>query len=89
MKNTDYIKSEMQRHSMFLPQRLRDTEGYLNKITGTIVDAAFCVHSTLGPGLLEQVYKVCLIIELQNRGVELKSEVFMPVLYKRQIIDIG
>jgi GxxExxY protein len=29
-----------------------------------IVDAAYCIHKELGPGLLERVYEVCLCYEL-------------------------
>lgn len=28
----------------------------INEISGVIVDAAFKIHTTLGPGLLESVY---------------------------------
>ena len=74
---------------MVLPRRLRDAEEDLNKLTGAVVDAAFKVHTTLGPGLLEQVYKVCLSIELQRKGLEVQSEVLMPVIYHNHVIDVG
>ena len=35
-----------------------------------VVDAAFAVHSELGPGLLESIYERCLVRELQVRGVD-------------------
>ncbi len=35
-----------------------------------IVDAAFVVHKTLGPGLLEKVYEVCFCHELIKRGLK-------------------
>jgi GxxExxY protein len=38
-----------------------------NEISGTIVDAAFKIHSTLGPGLLESVYEAILTHELRLR----------------------
>jgi len=41
----------------------------LNLISGTIVDAAFHIHRTLGPGLLESVYEVVLAHELEKRGL--------------------
>jgi GxxExxY protein len=37
-----------------------------NEITGQIVDAAYKIHTTLGPGLLESVYEAALAYELQN-----------------------
>jgi iron complex transport system substrate-binding protein len=42
----------------------------LNSISGTIVDAAFHIHRTLGPGLLESVYEVVLAHALEKRGLK-------------------
>lgn len=39
-----------------------------NTVTGKIVDAAYKVHTTLGPGLLESVYEAALAWELENAG---------------------
>ncbi len=39
-----------------------------NAIAKEIVDAAFRVHTTLGPGLLESVYQMVLAYELGRRG---------------------
>lgn len=61
----------------------------LNEITGKIVNAAFTVHSSLGPGLLEQVYKACLKLELEERALLVQQEVLMPVLYKGLKLDAG
>ena len=47
------------------------------------------VHSVLGPGLLEEVYKACLRHELQKRNVNVLSEVGLPVLYDDMTIDVG
>jgi GxxExxY protein len=41
----------------------------INGISGKIVDAAVEVHKTLGPGLLESVYEVCLAHEASKRGL--------------------
>jgi GxxExxY protein len=54
----------------------------LNEITAVIIEAAIDVHRELGPGLLESVYEVCLIEELNIRGVTLKSQVVIPIIYK-------
>jgi GxxExxY protein len=42
---------------------------HFNEVSGAVVDAAMKVHSALGPGLLESVYKVCLAHELNKRGI--------------------
>ena len=40
-----------------------------NAIAKEIVDAAFRIHTTLGPGLLESVYQTVLAYELGRRGL--------------------
>lgn len=47
-----------------------------------ILDFAFEVHKELGPGLLESVYEICLLEELIKKGLEVKSQVKLPVYYK-------
>ncbi|HEY7235286.1 MAG TPA: GxxExxY protein [Gemmatimonadaceae bacterium] len=54
----------------------------LNYISGQIVDAAMCVHSALGPGLLESTYSKCLAQELRLRGLMVELEVPVPIVYK-------
>ncbi|MBI4468412.1 MAG: GxxExxY protein [Acidobacteria bacterium] len=46
----------------------------LNEITGEIVDAAFKLHTRLGPGLLESVYEVVLAKQLERRGLTIKRQ---------------
>lgn len=38
----------------------------INEISGIIIDAAYHIHSRLGPGLLESVYEVVLDDALKN-----------------------
>ncbi|HXB70874.1 MAG TPA: GxxExxY protein [Candidatus Acidoferrales bacterium] len=40
-----------------------------NAIAKEIVDAAYRIHTTLGPGLLESVYHAVLAYELAQRGL--------------------
>jgi GxxExxY protein len=47
----------------------------LNEITGEIVDAAFKVHTALGPGLLETVYELVLMRDLERRGLRAARQV--------------
>ena len=55
---------------------------YLEKLCAQIVDCAFSVHSALGPGLLENVYGLCLARELSLRSIPFQREVVMDVEYK-------
>jgi GxxExxY protein len=54
-----------------------------------IVDAAFTVHRTLGPGLLESVYEQCLVCELISRNLDVRSQVALPVVYRDIRVDAG
>jgi GxxExxY protein len=47
-----------------------------------IVDAAYKVHSRLGPGLLESVYEACMCHELQTRDIKFKTQVALPIVYE-------
>jgi GxxExxY protein len=47
------------------------------RIAKTVLDAAFEVHSYLGPGLLESACQTCLLGELKERGVFAESEKIM------------
>ena len=54
----------------------------LNRIADKIIGAAIEVHRELGPGLLESVYEYCLMAELKKRGLNVQSQVKLPVVYK-------
>jgi GxxExxY protein len=60
-----------------------------NEISRVIVDAAFKIHTTLGPGLLESVYEAVLEHELKLRGREVVSQEAIPVHYEGAKLDIG
>ena len=54
-----------------------------------IVDSAFAVHSTLGPGLLESVYEQCLAFELTARNIAIRRQVGAPIIYRSNRIEAG
>jgi len=58
----------------------RDTE--IDSLTERVIGAAIEVHRTMGPGLLESIYRECLTIELATRGLRVESERTVPVSYK-------
>jgi GxxExxY protein len=53
----------------------------MNQISGKIIDAAFHVHKSLGPGLLESVYEVVLAHELHRRGLYVERQHPVPIEY--------
>ena len=58
-----------------------------NRVSGEIVDAAYGVHSQPGPGLLESAYEVCLSHELSSRGMHVRRQVQLPVVYDGITLD--
>lgn len=54
-----------------------------------VIGAAISVHTELGPGLLESVYELALVIELAEVGIEVKRQVEIPVQYKGQALGVG
>jgi GxxExxY protein len=60
-----------------------------NAIAKEIVDAAFRIHTTLGPGLLESVYQTVLAYELGRRSLRAVSQQTIPVVYDGIRIDTG
>lgn len=60
-----------------------------NAIAQQIVDAAYRVHNTLGPGLLESVYQAALAYELEKRGLHIAREQAIPVVYESVRIQTG
>ena len=58
-------------------------------VAGHVVNAAFRVHSRLGPGLLESVYEVCLVHELTKAGLRVERQVVLPVIYEDIRLDAG
>ena len=53
-----------------------------NEIAKQIVDAAFKLHTTIGPGLLESVYEVLLAHELQRRDLKVVRQLPVPLVYE-------
>lgn len=60
-----------------------------NEATKEIIGAAIAVHRELGPGLLESVYEACLAYELEQRGMEPRRQVALPVQYRGVSIEAG
>ena len=61
----------------------------LNHYSGQIVNSAMKVHSRIGPGLLESAYEACLVYELKNRGLNISTQVALPVEYDEIKLDVG
>lgn len=60
-----------------------------NEVAREIVDAAYQVHTTLGPGLLESVYEYAMEYELKKRGLNLIRQMPIPVVYEEVYLDVA
>ena len=60
-----------------------------NEIAKKVLDAAFLVHTKLGPGLLESVYEVVLAHELRKVGGVVERQKPMPISYDGLVFEEG
>ena len=54
----------------------------INQLSSKVIKAAINVHKELGPGLLESVYQACMDIELNDMGIKVRTELFLPIRFK-------
>ena len=54
-----------------------------------ILDEAFYVHKSIGPGMLEKVYQTCLSYRLRMRGLFVEEEKPVPVFFEEIKMDCG
>ncbi len=62
---------------------------HVEKVGKAVLDAAFKVHTALGPGLLESVYETCTKFELTESGLSAPTQVALPVTYRGIKMDAG
>jgi GxxExxY protein len=60
-----------------------------NEIAREVVDAAYRIHTALGPGLLESVYEAVLAYELARRGLRVSIQQTIPIIYDSVNIGVG
>ena len=60
-----------------------------NEIAEEIVDGAYKIHTSLGPGLLESVYESVLAYELNKRGMQVERQKPLPVIYEKVRLEEG
>lgn len=58
-------------------------------VASEVLNAAFRVHTNLGPGLLESVYERCLCHELRKAGLAYEVQLVLPINYDGELIDGG
>jgi len=60
-----------------------------NEIAKQIMDVAFLIHRTVGPGLLETVYEVILAKKLTKMGLVVERQVPVPIRFEGVTFDEG
>ncbi|ANI87882.1 GxxExxY protein [Arachidicoccus ginsenosidimutans] len=60
-----------------------------NEISYKIRGAIFQVYNKLGPGLLESAYEATLKYELEKEGLNVQSQVALPLIYDEIKMDVG
>lgn len=63
------------------------TKKDINDLCYEILNSAIEVHKHLGPGLLESIYEKCLKFELESRGLNVQSQIPLPLIYKGHFLD--
>ena len=53
------------------------------------IQAAFSVHTQLGPGLLESVYEKCLAHAIRRRGLLVERQILLPIDFEGLRINSG
>ena len=59
------------------------------RLSSRVIQCAVTVHRSLGPGLLENAYRACLIQELEHAGLSVRSEVPIALHYNGLEVSCG
>jgi GxxExxY protein len=72
-----------------IAQDYDNVESRWSPVSSAVIGSAIAVHRTLGPGLLESTYSVCLAEEFAKRGIGFEREVPIPVVYGGVQLECG
>lgn len=62
--------------------QIKPIPDYMNEISGRVINAAYVVHTYLGPGLLESVYEKCLAHAMRRRGLSVQRQIVVPIEFE-------
>lgn len=60
----------------------------INEITGIIIEESIRIHKDIGPGLMEKVYEELLAYRLKKRGLDVKRQQKIELVYEEIILDV-
>jgi len=58
-----------------------------NELATIVINAAFHIHRTLGPGLLENAYEAVLAHELRKQGLTIECQKILPLVWEGLVIE--
>jgi GxxExxY protein len=61
----------------------------VERVGKVVLDAAYAVHTELGPGLLESVYQVALKHVIESNAVLVETEVKLPIHFLGAKLESG
>jgi GxxExxY protein len=61
----------------------------VERIGKVVLNAAYKVHTTLGPGLLESVYQTSMKHVIEKSGVAVKTDIKLPIIFEGTKLDSG
>ncbi len=64
----------------------KEGQARIESLTARVIGCAIQVHRTLGPGLLESVYRDCMLIEMRANGLRVERERRVSLKYREQLI---
>ena len=71
------------------PRTQTEPPAEIDALAKEVIDCAFKVHQTLGPGLLESVYENCMLHEIRKRSLLVENQIEVPVIYDGLQMDCG
>ncbi|HWG91285.1 MAG TPA: GxxExxY protein [Candidatus Thermoplasmatota archaeon] len=69
------------------PYDVDDPDANLNRVTASILEASFRVHSALGPGLLEKAYRIFLVKALRRKGHRVEEERYVDAVFEGDVVE--
>jgi GxxExxY protein len=58
----------------------------IDALTEKIIGCGIAVHTALGPGLLESIYRECMVIEFRAAGLRAEAERRMGLTYRGELV---
>ncbi len=72
-----------------IPKRFAPIPAEAEIVGKKVLDAAYAVHTALGPGLLETVYEARLAHKLYQQKILVETQVGLPVTFENVEVETG